>query len=53
MPRNWQDGRSVTIIDRIDQLDPSLFDQIEGGLASSVDLRSLLAIHAAAQPTVL
>jgi len=37
----------VTIIDRIDQLDPSLFDQIEGGLASSVDLRSLLAIHAA------
>jgi hypothetical protein len=37
----------VTIIDRVDRVDSSLFDQIEDGLASSVDRRSLLAIHAA------
>jgi hypothetical protein len=37
----------VTIIDRVDRIDSSLFDRIEGGLASSADRRSLLAIHAA------
>jgi hypothetical protein len=38
---------ATTVIDRIDRIDPSLFDQIEGGLASSADRRSLLAVHAA------
>ena len=32
---------------RVDRLEMSLFDEIEGGCASSTDRRSLLAVHAA------
>jgi len=37
---------AVSVADRVDRLDLSLFDEIEG-LASSADRRSLLALHAA------
>ena len=38
---------SVSPSSRVDRLDLSLFDQIEGACASSADRRSLLAVHAA------
>lgn len=38
---------SVPPSSRVDRLDLSLFDQIEGACASSADRRSLLAVHAA------
>ena len=38
---------SVSPSRRVDRLDLSLFDQIEGACASSADRRSLLAVHAA------
>ena len=38
---------AVSPSSRVDRLDMSLFDQIEGACASSADRRSLLAVHAA------
>lgn len=37
----------MSLADRVDRLDLSLFDEIEPGLGSSADRRSLLALHAA------
>lgn len=37
----------MSFADRVDRLDLSLFDEIEPGLGSSADRRSLLALHAA------